>query len=466
MDPSDEHADICPEAEELFFAGVCLTESGDVAGAQDAYRKALAISPDFAEAHANLGLLLERNAQFDAAEHHQRRAVEINPQQPQFLINLGALLIRLKRFDEAELICRQALLQAPLSASAWTNLGVLQTCTFQDAEAEQCHRTAIALDAENLSAPTNLAHLLLRQGRYEEGWRYYEQRKTYEQLERLFTFPRWQGDPLHGKKLLIGIEMGHGDMIQFSRYARIAKEHGASRVGILCHPGLKRLFESLAGVDEIIAANETVPREGWDYWTPPMSFPYFFKTRLDSIPAQIPYLSAKPDQIRRWAQAIGSEEKGKRIGIVWRGNPRFENDADRSIHDMALLASLGDIAGTRFFNLQKGLTADEANELSTHLPCDDLGPQLDDFADTAAVVENLDLVITVDSAVAHLAGALERPCWVLLPAFKTDWRWLLNRDDSPWYPAGMRLFRQDKPGDWATVLGKVRKALEGLVTAN
>lgn len=448
------------ESEQHFFAGARLMEQGDAAGSETAFRRALQLSPDCAEAHANLGLLLERANRLDEAEVHQRQAIEIDPRHSLLMQNFGALLIRRKIFKEAESVCRQALLLSPQSAAAWTNLGVLQTCLSRETEAEQCHRTAMALDPENRTAPYNLAYLLLRQGRFDEGWQLLEARKLYAPLEKHMQWPRWRGEPLQGKSLLIVFEMGHGDMIQFCRYARLTKDQGAARVSVICHDGLKTLFTRLDGIDEVIAASESLPASGWDYWTPPMSFPYLFKTRLDTIPARIPYLSAEPAKIRAWSEIIGQAADILSVGIVWRGNPKFENDADRSIDDPGLLAPLAGVANIRYFSLQKGPDAEAEKVLSKHLPCTEIGGLLDDFSDTAAAIENLDLVITVDTAVAHLAGALGKNCWVLLPAFKTDWRWLTQREDSPWYPQGMRLFRQEKAGDWTAVIRRVTTELE------
>jgi Tfp pilus assembly protein PilF len=446
---------VSSEAQRLFLEGVGHMDEENNDEARIAFIAALELAPDFAEAHGNLGMVQEVQGELAEAELHQRRAIELSPQQPEFHLNLGALLVKQKRLSEAEIPCRQALLLAPNSPRAWANFGVFLACTGRASEAEQSYRTAMAIDPSYRTARHNLAYLLLRDERYDEGWECLEARNMYEPLARQLACPRWQGEPLQDKSLLIGLEMGHGDMIQFCRYARLAKEAGAARVSVVCHAALKTLFLTLDDIDEVIGANESFPASGWDFWTPPMSFPFFFKTRHDSIPARVPYLKAEPDAVRRWAEEISSTPSHPRVGIVWRGNPRFENDADRSLPSPAVLASLADVPGAAFFSLQKGPTAEDERALAAYLPCVTLGHRLSNFAETAAVIENLDLVLTVDTAVAHLAGALGRPCWLLLPAFKTDWRWLLDRDDSPWYPEGMRLFRQQAPGDWAPVLARV-----------
>ena len=447
------------EAEQLFYDGTRRMAAGDAAGAEADFRRALALVADFSEAHANLGLLFDQAGRDEEAEKHYRQAIETDPARTQNHLNFGGLLLRQKRFAEAEAAYRQALALNPESASAWSNLGVLLACVQREAEAEQCYRTAMQLDPAYRLAPFNFAYLLLRQGRFEEGWACLERRDWYAILEKNLSFPRWCGESLAGKSLLIGFEAGHGDMIQFCRYAALAKAAGATRVTILCHPGLKRLFATLTGVDDAFAFDEPLPSPGWDYWTPVLSLPFHFKTRLDSIPADLPYLFAKPERIAHWAAILGGSSGERRVGLVWKGNPRFENDADRSLPSLATLLPLWDVPGVRFFSLQKGTGQEEAACTPQAQPLTDLGSGLGDFADTAAVVMNLDLVITVDTAVAHLAGALGKPCWVLLPDYKTDWRWLTGRTDSPWYPGVLRLFRQNTAGDWGAVIEEVKSAL-------
>jgi hypothetical protein len=215
-------------------------------------------------------------------------------------------------------------------------------------------------------------------------------------------------------------------------------------------------------VDTVYAFDETFPPSQWDFWTPPLSMPFYCRTRLDSIPADIPYVHADRKLSEKWSSILSGQCDlcDVRVGLVWKGSTRFENDADRSLPDLKTLESLGMVAGVRFFSLQKGAGEDEATSPPVGLPLVNLGPQISDFADSAAVVVNLDLIICVDTAIAHLTGALGKDCWVLLPDYKTDWRWLTGRSDSPWYPGAMRLFRQPGMGDWATVVAEVRVALQ------
>jgi hypothetical protein len=457
---------LSPAFESLFDQGVLLMGTGDAAGAEAAFRQALQLAPYLVEAHVNLGLLLGQGQRFAEAEQHYRTALDLNPGQMQAYLNFGAMLAAQKRFAEAEVIYRQALTLDPQSPGALSNMGVLLACMKRESEAEQCYRAAMAIAPDYRKAPFNLAYLLLRQGRFDEGWAALEARDSYARLEDYFKFPRWQGEPLRGKSLLVGFEAGQGDMIQFCRYASSVKDSGAVRVSIVCHPGLKVLFTRLSGVDEVFAFDEPVPAVGWDFWTPPLSLPFLFRTRVDTIPAELPYLHADAERIRHCARLTGVSGRKLRVGLAWKGNPRFENDSDRSLPSLDVLTPLGEVADACFFSLQKGAGEDEAKRSNELLALTDLSSHIEDFADTAAIVMNLDLIITVDTAVAHLAGALGKPCWVLLPDYKTDWRWLTDRDDSPWYPKTMRLFRQKQAGNWTTVIADVKTALRGLIAAS
>ncbi|WP_153116333.1 tetratricopeptide repeat protein [Rhodocyclus tenuis] len=458
-------------AEALFFAANAHWVARELAQAEASFREAIGLVPAFAEAHANLALLLDQSGNKVEAEEHYRLALDCNPECVQTQLNFGAMLAQQKRFAEAEHAYRRALALRPDSAVAWSNLGVLQACCKDEAAAETSYRRAIALDADYALARFNFSYLLLRQGRFDEGWACLEARDWYAPLERHLTCPRWRGEDLDGKSILIGFEAGHGDMIQFCRYAALLKERGAARVDLLCHPGLKTLFATLAAVDQLIGLDDELPATDWDYWTPPMSIPFHCRTRLETIPVSLPYLHADPEKAARWAALLqladvdgaASGRRELRVGLVWKGNPHFENDVERSLPGLPLLAALGSLAGVRFVSLQRGAGEDEAADPPAGLHLMNLGPQLADFSATAAVIANLDLVISVDTAVAHLAGAMGKPCWLLLPDYKTDWRWLTGRSDSPWYPGVMRLFRQPAGGGWGPVIDEVRHALAALV---
>lgn len=455
--------------EQLFARGNQLLAAGEMAHAAAAYRAALALDPGQAALHGNLALALDEAGDAPGAETHYREALTLEPEQTQLWINYGVLLLELKRLDEAEAALRRALALSPQDASALSNLGVLLAKQYRDEEAEATLRAALRLQPEHRKAAYNLGYLLLRQGRLEEGWLRLEQRDRHgalaERLAKQLPCPRWRGEPLQGRSLLIALEAGHGDMIHFCRYAAQAKAAGARRVTVLCHPALTTLFATLDGCDQAIPVDQGLPDStdgqapDFDYWVPPLSLPYLFATRPDTIPATLPYLHADPARVARWTPRLAAPPGVLKVGLVWKGNPNFENDAERSLPGLAMLAPLGQTPGVVFFSLQKGAAEDEAAAPSPDLPVTPLGGDLADFADTAAVIAQLDLVITVDTAVAHLAGALGQPCWLLLPWYLPDWRWFQNREDSPWYPGVMRLFRQPAMGDWGSVVAQVTQAL-------
>ena len=453
-------------AEQLFFAGVRHLESETRTEAERAFRSAVQIDPDLAEAWANLGMLLDDQRQDAEAEHCYRRALALQPFVAATYLNLGGLLGRHKRFDEAEAAYAQALRMDPTRPGTWSNLGALYASQRLDDEAEGCYERALSMAPTLPRARFNLGVLRLRQGRLEEGWAGLEARDWYAALKRALHCPLWQGEPLAGRRVLVGHEVGHGDVIQFGRYVAMLKTRGAGHVTLLCHPALKRLFASLDGPDQILGFDEpwpdTASAQPWDVWTPLMSLPYHFGTRMETIPARLPYLQAEPALIQRWAAELSSGKLGLRVGLVWRGNPAFDNDADRSLGSLALLAPLWSVPGVCFVSLQKGAGEDEAAQPPAGQPLHHLGGRMVDFADAAAIMASLDLVISVDTAMAHLAGALDKPCWLLLPRYQTDWRWLEDRSDSPWYPGVMRLFRQAEAGNWQPVVAALVDGLQTL----
>ncbi len=448
-----------PDAETCFMEGTRHLAEQRYDAAEACFRESLHHLPDLPEAAANLGYVLDKRGETTEAEYWLRRALELAPDCLEPALTLGALLTTAKRFKDAEVICLKAVTLRPESPQPWSNLGVLYAEMKREVEAEQCQRTAMALDPEHLTSRFNLAYVLLRQGRYEEGWACLEARRWYAAFAARMSCPRWTGEPLAGKSLLIGCEAGHGDMIQFVRYAAVLRKQGVRSIDLICHPPLQPLFAGQRdlGIDRVFAFDEPLPDGDWDFWTPPMSIPFHCRTTLATIPASIPYLRADPERVAFWQPKLPTGKP--RVGLVWKGNPRFENVRDRSLPSLETLEPLGDVAGVHFVSLQKGAGEDEAAAPPGRLNLANLGAGIRDFADTAAVVSQLDLVIAVDTAVAHLAGALGLPCWILLPEYKTDWRWLKERTDSPWYPGVVRLFRQRTMGDWSDVVESLRAAL-------
>lgn len=433
----------------LASQGGQLLAAGDIAGAEALFQQSLALDSCQVFALSNLAWLREQQGRLTEAESLYLRALDAVPDDVHLLQNLGVVLMRLRRSADAERVMQRVLALAPELAAGWSNLGALYAGMQRETVAERCYRHAIILDASYAKARYNLSYLLLRQGRWPEGWQMLESRGQASNFADYFAFPRWHGQPLAGASILICPEAGMGDMLMLCRYAPLLKAMGAARISLLCHAPLARLLHGAPGIDEVIAIGEPVASTGWDWWVPVLSLPGLCGTTLESIPAEVPYLplpaNAEPP------------EPGltRRVGLAWKGNPRHENDGERSLASLDMLAPLGTVTGVEFFSLQKG--AGENDECSA-ISFVSGGAALDDMADTAALIASLDLVISVDTAVAHLAGALGKPCWLLLPDYLCDWRWLAGRNDSPWYPT-MRLLRQPAFGGWAALIAYVADEL-------
>ncbi len=432
--------------------GVAVRAQGRVADAIGYYRQALTLAPNHATTHANLGNALVEMGLETAAESHLRRAVQLDPTSVEATCNLAIFLTREERPDEAIPQFRAALKIAPQHVDALTNLGVALLATGDTKEAERCYRHAIALHPANAEAHYNLAWLLLLTGQWREGWHEYEWRwklPHFSSRVRAFTQPLWDGSPLSGT-LLLHAEQGLGDAIQFVRYATLAKQRCA-HVFVECPRPLVRLFQGLAGVDTVAAAGAALP--ACDAHAPFISLPRLFATTPETTPSAngfLPLRADPPEHLRVPSQAR------RRIGLVWAGSPDNKIDRRRNC-PVQLFAPLMAITNADFVSLQVGPRAHEIRALPAEkisFACDG---RVDDFADTAAVIGQLDLVIGVDTAAIHLAAAMGKPTWLLLP-FMPDYRWLLGRDDSPWY-ASIRLFRQSKPGDWPGVFARLATAL-------
>ncbi|MDD2900520.1 MAG: tetratricopeptide repeat protein, partial [Desulfuromonadaceae bacterium] len=354
-------------------------------------------------------------------------------------------------YPEAELCFRRTQSLAPESPETILNLGYALDKQGRSGEAFACYESVLALAADNVKARYNRSIHLLRAGNLAAGFADYETRfaAIKNADSRIYAQPRWDGSSLNGRSILIYCEQGLGDAIQFSRYIPLVTRLGGSVVLEVQQP-LVSLLSTLSGVERVIAKSGVPPVT--DCHIPLLSLPHVFETTLDTVPAPIPYLVPDPSKVAAWRQML-SEDKKFRVGLVWRGSESNPMDRDRSC-PLAEIAPLLAISGVSCYSLQVGPAADE-------VPRDgrltDLTGHLHDFSDTAALLANLDLVITVDTAVAHLVGALGRPVWILL-ANTPDWRWMLGRNDSPWYPAA-RLFRQPKPGDWQSVVSEIAQTL-------
>ncbi|MBN3814842.1 tetratricopeptide repeat-containing glycosyltransferase family protein, partial [Paraburkholderia sp. Ac-20347] len=495
----------------------------DLAAAVEHGRAALALAPDHVDAHVNLGSALAALGRHDEALASYRAALALTPDDAGIHFNLANALNALGDEPAAIASYLRALELHPAYAAAWVNLGTLLGGTGDYRSAEKCYRHAVALepnpanlvclgaalgalgrndeeepyylralalDPEHADAQQNLVWLKLKRGQYREGWSAYARRwraADYAPFD-VDGMPEWRGEPLSGKRVLLVHEQGFGDQIQFVRYAAEIAGRGAS-VDVCVPRALLWLAQSAPGVHR---AWSGTPSGGYDYWIYMMSVPPVVGTTLDTIPATVPYLFARKTEVAAWRarvqaamQADLARRAGKSlstakagqaatsrkpaghrcVGLVWAGNPGFYNDRNRSV-PLAALREWFALAHLSWFSLQKGETARAQLSALVDPPSNtvihDFSDDLHDFADTAALIMNLDLVIAVDTSVAHLAGALGKPVWVLVPA-NGEWRWLEHRADSPWYPTA-RLFRQREVGDWRGAIDEVREALDAAPT--
>ncbi|MCK9919342.1 tetratricopeptide repeat protein [Microbacteriaceae bacterium K1510] len=441
-------------------ANILRAQNQDEAAASG-FLSAIEARPDYAEAHNNLGAVRERQGRFDEAARSYRRALAVPPDMADAHYNLGNVLKEQGELTTAIESYRRALAIAPL-AEGYNNLATaLKDQSLRDTsgdvaglkEAEACYRRALERDPANAGIHLNLAFLLLLMGDFPQGWREYEWRwQTPHFLRRTFRQPAWQGEPLAGQTILLHAEQGLGDTLQFVRYASVIREQGGRAV-VLCQGPLRRLLAESGIAEACVAHGETLPT--FDRHVPMMSLPLLFGTTLSDVPVTVPYLSCPAELMARWRETL-APYAGLKVGIAWRGNPDHRRDRFRSI-PLAAFAPLADLPDVQLFSLQKGTDGAELANLGERMRIVDLAPQLDDFLDTAAAVMNLDLVICCDTAIAHLAGALGRPTWCAL-SYTPDWRWLLGRSDSPWYPS-VRLFRQNGAEDWTAVLARMADAL-------
>src|SRR5215469_1209748 len=430
------------------------------------YDRALAIRGDIPQVLTHRGEALRNLDRLDEAEASVRQALRRKPDFVAAYRELGRVLDCLGRFEEAEVSLRTALRLQPEDAVAHATLGSVLYNLGRATESQDSVRTALRLEPEHQEWRVTLAHALLLAGQLEEGWNEFEWRWLAKEskLRPLSGMPSWNGEPIGDRAILLLADQGHGDALQFCRYVpQIAA--GARRTVLGVHPSLVRLLSRLPGVSEVITDGGR-PSSPPDLWCGLMSLPQRVGTTLETIPSTTPYLTADPADVAQWRERLAGL-KGLRVGLSWAGGQfnvgQIQRDRRRSV-TLDTLAPLAEIPGVQFISLQKGPPAAQAARPPPGMELHDLSEEQRDFADTAAIVENLDLVISVDTAVAHLVGALGKPVW-LLNHFDTDWRWLQNRDDSPWYPT-LRQFRQPVPGDWNSAICAARDALQRLMTEN
>lgn len=442
---------------------VSLKECGKLEQAEGCLRRAIALDANCLDAINNLALLCRQNSgRIHEAERLLRVALRAHPESLETLNHLGLVLLDSQRLTEAVALLEHAARRHPQSAETLCNLGTAYLDSGRAQEAASLFESAGRLKPGLLVARWNLSLSMLLLGRFPEGWAGYEARLEVDappesrvQFPQT-SLPRWKGESLAGKRLLVVGEQGFGDQIQFLRYIT-PLSHLAKRVDVMVRPELARLARTVAGIGTVFC---TMPEDQHDCFVMMMSIPGIVGTDERNIPNASPYLAVDAARRTHWGQRLNALAHGRlKVGVAWAGSPAHPNDRNRSI-DVALFRDLFGIAGVAWFMLHKAhdRAAIEAG------PAYNFGSEVLDFSDTAAIVEGLDLVISVDTAAAHLAGALGKPTWVLLPV-NPDWRWQLVREDSPWYPS-LRLFRQVSPGEWKAPLAQVAQALCAVVAAS
>jgi Tfp pilus assembly protein PilF len=435
-----------------FAAAVAHQQAGDVEAAVKLYRRAIELDPRNGDAHNNLAILLAGQDKLLAGVVCLKRAARVAPSSAIVFANLGNYLRQLGRFEEASIALKRALELAPDSPGVLYRFGLLLDELGDGEQAIAYFDRAIDAQPDSVDMLWTRALTQLRLGDFARGFAGYEIRFRRKQTALgYFTMPHWTGESLAGRTVLVHTEQGFGDTLQFIRFMPVLAARDA-RVLFSCPPEMMRLMVGFPGVAQSLVHGAPMPGVV-DFHVPILSLPHWLGTTLETIPRTVPYLAppagvAGPPVPRPPGTKLA-------VGIAWAGNPKHMNDANRS---MALehFSALSDLEGVELYSLQTGARAADLAALGFDAWVHDLGPGLADFADAAAAMMKLDLVVSIDSAPVHLAGALGRPAFVLLPA-KPDWRWLRGRDDSPWYPT-LRLFRQSAPADWKSVMQRVRAA--------
>lgn len=445
----------------LLERGLRAHHAGRIDEAMAAFRAVLKTDPNHVGALNNLGVILKTLNRFAPAVAHYQRALALRPEDAGLLANLGNALRGLGRLEEAEAVLRRALALRPDSVDALNNLALVHKAAGRWDEAINGLNDVLRRRPQSAESHFDLALTYLQSGDLVRGFAEYEWRwQTKESAApRAFTQARWRGEPLEGRTILLHAEQGFGDTIQFARYVPLVAARGG-RVVLECQPPLAALFASLEGAPRIVPRGEALPP--FDLEAPLLSLPGILGTTLETIPAPRRYLAVPAERAQHFAARLGSPKVALKVGFAWAGKPTHRNDHNRSAGFQPFIDLLG-VPGTRWFSLQVGPRAGDIAAHDCVALVDDLTPELTDFAASAALVESLDLVISVDSAPAHLAGALGKPVWLALP-FGGEWRYLHDRDDCPWYPS-MRLFRQETFGDWTPVFRRLADELATLAKA-
>jgi tetratricopeptide (TPR) repeat protein len=449
---------ICPNNPGVYYnLGTLLKEKGKLNEAINYYRKVLQINPNHADTYNCLGSVFQEKQEYDEAINCYKKAIELKPYFLKAFINIANAFLEKEEFDEAITYYKIAVAIDPNFAGTYYNLGLLFHRTKQFNEALACYKKTIQLDPNFADAYYSLSLLYLLLGNFQEGWPFFEWRwKLKNAYQRNFTQPLWDGSDIVGQHILLHAEQGFGDTIQFIRYVPIVAQYGANVI-VECQQELVSLFENIKGVQRVIGHGNKIP--DFDIHYPLLSLPLLFNTKLEDILAKVPYLSVSSSLKENWRNKLQKNSSNKRVGIVWSSGPG--GLLKKKSIPANMLLPLIHTDNITFYSLQVGDAVKQTNGLSEETRLIDLTEEIHNFADTAALIENLDLVISVDTAVAHLSGALGKSVWTILP-FEPVWQWGLDREDSPWYPT-MRLFRQPSRGDWASVIVSVKDELVKLL---
>jgi Tfp pilus assembly protein PilF len=453
----------------IYNFGVICQAYGDLERAVTLWQRAAVLNPIMLDVYYNLGKAFSQLNQIDRAEASYRQAQALAPADAQTLYNLGNLRFQQDDFEEAEELLRKAIRARPSWDDPWVNMGMTQSRLGRYAEAERCFCEALRLNPGNAEAHWNRALTLLLNGNYQEGWLEYEWRFKRDKWQSFYPYrhpvPSWSGQPFQGQRLLVHDEQGLGDTLQFLRYLPMVKALGGTAI-FETKSKLLALLKDVAGADEVVSRSPDGNLDAdYDLYVPLLSLPAIFGTTLQTVPDRVPYLLADNALVHTWAAKL-SPIAGFKVGICWQGNPAYGADRQRSV-PLKFFASLARMENVQLISLQKIYGLEQLAQMPSDFSIIDLDRELDEntgvFMDTAAVMQNLDLIITSDTAIPHLAGALGVPVWLLLPHIP-DWRWGLDGENYPWYPT-MRLFRQHEKGNWNAVMRWVAKELEVLVVS-
>lgn len=416
--------------------------------------------PDQPDAIHFLGVIADSRGDYEFAKEYIGKAIKLMPDNPACYTNLGNVFQRQEEYSTALKYYQKALHLDSRNKMALNNIGAVYMKTGKLEQAISHLSSALNMDPDYVDAHWNLSLSLLLNGEIEQGFKEYEWRWKRTDISKRDIDDKtlWKGEPLNGKTILVYEEQGLGDAFQFVRYLPMLKDDGARIILEVSQP-LMRLFSKLDCVDKLWVKSireSTKDIDRFDFHIPILGLPSIHKSSIETIPLNVPYLTVHPAIVSSWGNWM-MDVKGFRVGIVWAGNPNHKNDHNRSCL-LSRFKELSDLPGVELISLQKEKYDKWTDVEPLSVVAQDMSEDLDDFTDTAAAIENLDLIISVDTAVVHLAGALGKKVWVLLP-FLPDWRWMLDRTDSPWYPS-MRLFRQKSRGDWSSVFKELKKELQ------